>query len=141
MTTELKQNPRYDSAHLLFEAERWFHTFVTKPGQHELSLEVIDQVKASISPDQPAEYAHRLAAFVAKHRTRIESAMREYGVGSPYEGEFTYILFAQPESLILWERIENARLALTHLVRGSDIEPAVAALADVWGQSLPSSST
>jgi putative GTP pyrophosphokinase len=137
MIAELEQDPRYDSALLLHEAERWFFTFITEPGEHELSLEVIDQVKSSISRNQPADYAQTLAAFVAEHRTQIENALREYGVGSPYEGEFKYVLFTQPESLILWERIQNARLALTRSVRGSEIEPAVAALADVWGQSLP----
>lgn len=137
MIAELQQDPHYNSALLLHEAERWFFTFVTEPGEHELSLAVIDQVKSSIRSDQPTEYAQTLAAFVAKHRTQIEAALREYGVGSQYEGEFNYVLFTQPESLILWERIQNARLALTSSVRGSEIEPAVAALADVWGQSLP----
>ena len=137
MTAELTQNPRPDSLYLLHEADRWFGTFTTEPGNRELSLEVITQVKESIAPDQSADYAQRLAVFVAEHRAQIDTALREYGAGSPFEGEFTYVLFTQPESLILWERIQNALLALTRFVRGSDIEPAVAALADVWGQSLP----
>lgn len=137
MIAELEQDPRYDSALLLHEAERWFFTFVSEPGERELSLEVIDQIKSSMSVDQPADYAQMLAAFVGEHRKQIEDALREYGAGSPFEGEFNYLLFTQPESLILWERIQNARLALAGTVRGSEIEPAVAALADVWGQSLP----
>lgn len=125
-----------DSELLLLEAERWFLTFAAGPGKHELSLEVIDQVKSSISPGRPADYVPKLAEFVAEHRTQIDNALREYGAGSPYAGNFTYVLFAQPESLIVWERIHHAPLALTRSVRGSDIAPAVAALADVWGQSL-----
>lgn len=121
---------------LLREAERWFLTFAACPGKHELSLEVIDQIKSSISPDRPADYAQKLAEFVAKHRTQIDNALREYGPGSPYADNFTYVLFTQPEALIVWERIQHAPLALTRSVRGSDIAPAVAALADVWGQSL-----
>lgn len=137
MISEIRRDPRYDSALLLHEAERWFLTFVTEPGEQELSLEVIDQVKSTISGSEPTDYAEILEAFVAQHRTQIEDALREYGAGSPYEGEFNYVLFTQPESLIIWERIQNARLALTREVRGSEIEPAVAALADIWGQSLP----
>jgi putative GTP pyrophosphokinase len=137
MIAELEQDPRYNSALLLHEAERWFLTFVTEPGENALSLEVIDQVKSSLDAEKPADYAPALAAFVADHRAQIEIALREYGAGSAYEGEFNYVLFTQPESLILWERIQNARLALTNSVRGSEIEPAVAALADVWGMSLP----
>lgn len=121
---------------LLREAERWFLTFAAGPGKRELSLEVIDQIKSSISPGRPADYAPKLAEFVAKHRTQIDNALREYGAGSPYAGNFTYVLFTQPESLIVWERIQHAPLGLTRFVRGSDIAPAVAALADVWGQSL-----
>lgn len=137
MIAELEQDPRYNSALLLHEAERWFLTFVTEPGEHELSLEVIDQIKSSMNLAQPADYTPTLAAFVAQHRTQIEDALREYGAGSAYEGEFNYVLFTQPESLIIWERIQNAPLALTRTVRGSEIEPAVIALADVWGKSLP----
>lgn len=122
---------------LLREAERWFLTFATGPGEHELSLEVLDQVTASISPGRMADYAQKLAEFVTEHRAQIDNALREYGAGSPYVGNFTYVLFTQPESLIVWERIHHAPLALTRSVRGSDIAPAVAALADVWGQSLP----
>jgi hypothetical protein len=63
--------------------------------------------------------------------------LRTLGAESGAKGIRTQTyLFTQPESLILWERIQNARLALTRSVRGSEIEPAVAALADVWGQSL-----
>lgn len=133
---ELRQDPHYDSALLLHEAERWFLTFVTEPGERELSLEVIDQIKSSISADQRGAYARTLATFVAKNRTQIANALHDYGVGSSTEGDFNYVLFTQPESLILWERIENARLALTGSVRGTEIAPAVAALADVWGHAL-----
>lgn len=138
MTTERDEpDPHYDSALLLGEAERWFSAFATQPGERELSLEVIDQIKSSMSPCSQGDYAQTLAVFVAEHRTQIEDALCEYGVGSPFDGEFNYVLFARPESLILWERIQNAPLALTRTVRGSEIAPAVAALADVWGRSLP----
>ncbi len=46
------------------------------------------------------------------------------------------MLFSRPESLILWERIVNAPMALTRCVQGTEIERGVGLLADVWGKTL-----
>lgn len=135
--TELEQDPRYGSALLLHEAERWFLTFVSEPGERDLSLEVLDQIKPSIDVIDAALYGQTLASFVAEHRTQIEDALRDYGSGSDYEGDFTYFLFSQPEALIILERVENKPLALARMVRNTELEPAVEALADVWGRPLP----
>lgn len=133
---QLGQDPRYASAVLLRHAERWFFTFVTVPGDSELSLEVLDQVRGSITEEEFRTYADALAAFVAERRTQIEAALAEYGSGSAYEHEFNYFLFSQPEALILWERIEHRPLALARTVEGTELAPAVHVLAEVWGSSL-----
>lgn len=135
--TELEQDPRYGSALLLHEAERWFLTFVSEPGERDLSLEVLDQIRPSIDVVDAVSYGPTLASFVAEHRTQIEDALRDYGSGSDYEGDFTYFLFSQPEALIIWERVESKPLALARTVRNTELEPAVEALADVWGRPLP----
>lgn len=134
--TELEQDPRYGSALLLHEAERWFFTFVSEPGERDLSLEVLDQIKPSIDAAEASSYGQTLASFVAKRRTQIEDALRDYGSGSEYEGDFSYFLFSQPEALIVLERVETKPLALARTVRNTELEPAVAALADVWGSPL-----
>ncbi|WP_255790603.1 hypothetical protein [Mycobacteroides abscessus] len=136
MIAEIERDPQYETALLLRQAERWFFTFTTEPGESELSLEVLDLVKSSMSYGHPTEYAQTLAIFVDMHRRQIEDALNDYGNGSAYEGDFNYMLFSQPESLILWERIENAPMALIRCVQGTEIERAVALLADVWGKTL-----
>lgn len=134
--TELEKDPLYASALLLHEAERWFLTFVSEPGERELSLEVIDQIKPSIAVSEAPSYGQTLAIFVSERRQKIADAMRDYGSGSQYEGDFKYFLFTQPEALIVWERVERRPLALLHTVRGTELESAVATLADVWGRPL-----
>lgn len=108
------------------------------PWRRDLSVDVLELIKPSLRAYQPLDLA-ALSAFVSKHRSQILSALRDYGPGSALfeTGAFAYSLFGQPECLILWERIHTARIALTATVRGSEIAPAVATLADVWGKSLP----
>ncbi|OHU49632.1 hypothetical protein BKG82_23835 [Mycobacteroides chelonae] len=91
-------------------------------GSSELSLEVLDVVMPSVGCGDGAEYAQTLAKFVDAHGRRIGDALVDYGGGSAYEGDFNYVLFRQPVSLILWERIENAPMALTGCVRGTEFE-------------------
>ncbi|WP_255794901.1 hypothetical protein [Mycobacteroides abscessus] len=52
------------------------------------------------------------------------------------QDRLNYMLFSRPESLILWERIVNAPMALTRCVQGTEIERGVGLLADVWGKTL-----
>lgn len=134
--SEVKRDPRYESAMLLREAERWFLTFHSQPGQSELSLEVVEQIRGSFADDEIAGYSESLKEFVASHREQIEDAIRDYGVGTKFEGEFNYVLFTQPESLLIWERIENRPASLRRVVGGTDIGPAVETLLNVWGHSL-----
>jgi ppGpp synthetase/RelA/SpoT-type nucleotidyltranferase len=133
---QLERDPHYTSALLLHEAERWFLTFVSDPGEPDLSIEVIDVVRGSFEADEPATYGPRLADFVATYRDRIEDALHEYGIGSAYANEFNYFLFTQPEALIIWERVQNHPRALARAVLGTELASAVEALADVWGHSL-----
>lgn len=108
------------------------------PWRRSLSVEVLELIKPSLVACRPLDPT-TLSAFVSKHRSQILSALHDYGPGSALfeTGAFAYSLFGQPECLILWERINIARLTLTATVRGSEIAPAVETLADVWGKSLP----
>lgn len=133
---QLERDPRYASALLLHQAERWFLTFVSEPGEPELSLEVLDLVRESFDDDEMPTYPQTLAGFVYDYRDRIEDALRDYGSASEYAHEFNYFLFTQPEALIIWERVQNRPLALARVVKSTELEPAVEALADVWGHSL-----
>lgn len=134
--TELEKDPRYGSALLLHEAERWFLTFVSESGDRDLSFEVINQIKPSIAASEASSYGQALASFVVEHRQKIADAMRDYGSGSEFEVDFNYFLFTQPEALIVWERVERRPLALLRTIRDTELESAVAALADVWGRPL-----
>lgn len=136
MVGEVGRDSQDETALLLRQAERWWFTFTTEPGESELSLEVLDLIKSSLSYGHPTEYAQLLGKFVDAYRRQIEDALIDYGNGSAYEGDFNYVLFRQPVALILWERIENAPMALAGCVRGTELERAVGLLADVWGKTL-----
>jgi len=133
---QLQADPRYEPALLLQHAERLYLTFVTEPGETELSLEVLAMIAPTITADERSAYPDHLAEFVDSHRDQIEDILHEYGANSPSAGEYNYFLFTQPESLILWERIANRPRALVHSIQDSDLIGPVSALADVWGSPL-----
>jgi putative GTP pyrophosphokinase len=118
---QLQRDPGYGSALLLHEAERWFLTFVSEPGEPGLSLEVLGQIRDSFTEDELTSYAETLTGFVREHRQRIGDALRDYGTGTSYEREFNYFLFTQPEALILWERIEHRPMALARTIGGTEL--------------------
>ncbi|WP_328857227.1 hypothetical protein OG579_19090 [Williamsia herbipolensis] len=134
---ELIADPRYRNALFLREAERWYLTFSPEFGERDLSMHVLNQIEAALADVETGTYTEVLRAFVEAHRDQIAHALTDYGPGSEYEKDFTYFLFTQPEALIVWERLESHRLTVAASVRGTELESAVAALADVWGDPLP----
>jgi putative GTP pyrophosphokinase len=133
---KLEEDPRYETALLLRHAERLYYKFVAEPGESDLSIEVLGLVASSISEDERPDYPATLAAFVDARRDRIEDAFRDYGATSSYAEDYKYFLFSQPESLILWERIEHRPRALAHSIENTDLAGPVGVLAEVWGSPL-----
>ncbi|GHE08158.1 GTP pyrophosphokinase [Klenkia taihuensis] len=133
---QLSQDARYEPALLLREAERLFLTMVTQSGEPELSLEVLSRLLENWGISDWSNYAGDLRSFVTEQNAKLRDVLLEYGEESSYAQEFNYVLFTQPESLILLEMIENRPVTVARAFRGTDLEPAVAALADVWGAPL-----
>lgn len=67
-----------------------------------------------------AGYPDRLEAFAVQRRGRLEQFYRCYGPGSARSGD-RYALVSHPASVVMCERLQNAR----------------AALLGVWGETLP----
>ncbi|MBM9506782.1 hypothetical protein [Actinacidiphila acididurans] len=55
-------------------------------------------------------YVQSLEAFADRHRERLAEPMRAYGSGSAPAAHGRYTLVGQPETLVVCERMEYARL-------------------------------
>lgn len=133
---EIAADARYEAAVLLRAAESMYLNFVAEPGEEELSLEVLDIIGAALPKDRRA-YPDLLRSFTEANRAKITSLLSTYGVYTPFAEQYAYWLFSQPESLVAFERIDTAPLALASAVSGTEIEDAVRPLYAAWGAVLP----
>ncbi|MFF9436348.1 hypothetical protein ACF1BP_21700 [Streptomyces sp. NPDC014735] len=78
----------------------------------EASEEILTVVLSAVGEDERAGYVERLEAFAEQHRERLEELLRAYGPGSRPAEYGRYMLVGQPESLIIYERMETAPFLL-----------------------------
>ncbi|MFF2367834.1 hypothetical protein ACFVU0_34680 [Streptomyces sp. NPDC058122] len=117
---------------LLAEAERIYQTFSQHPYDRTLSEDVVDVLIDTIGDD--ASYPDRLVEFAEQYRGRIEHAYEEFGPSSEQFLEHgRYLLVSQPESLIIFERLANARHDLQESWQGNLEDRLLTDLARIWG--------
>jgi hypothetical protein len=93
--------PSYEAMSLLRTAEAEYLAFVSEPGDDELSLDVLTDLKKLLP--KAAEYGPILHEFAETHRAKLEAAYKGYTAFSEWAGEWAYWLVSQPESLIVWQ--------------------------------------
>lgn len=72
-----------------------------------LSKMVVDAVAESLQTTDLDGYVEDLAAFVHGHRGDLAGLLTDYA-SQAAEGNPDYVLFQQPELVLLWERLERA---------------------------------
>ncbi|MGZ8758769.1 MAG: hypothetical protein ACXWXC_12625 [Aeromicrobium sp.] len=128
---ELSQSPLAPLTELLRHAESIFLDFNDTPGRDDISLEVLQEVLPTI--ELPVdEYGDLLETFAARHHDKLAAIYDAFGAGSPWETDAKYIEFTQPESLVLFERIDAHDGRLDEAIRGSTLQGWVEALRAAW---------
>jgi ppGpp synthetase/RelA/SpoT-type nucleotidyltranferase len=134
----LDQHPDFTRGNRLFvEAERIYRTFAQHSFDRELSHEVID-VLQQVIPDDISGYNYRLFEFAERYRDRLT---RDYVRFGPTSDHFLedgrYILASQPESLIIFERLDYDSFTLRDLWNESAFaDTMLYDLAEIWGMDL-----
>lgn len=126
--------PEYDQAHLLSIAESFYLIFVPSLGDRDLSLEVLLEI-SGVFP-QRAQFDHfreQITDFVKTHSARITSIYKQYGETSEFASISKYWLFTQPESILIFEAIENRPMLMRDVAVVSNFEYAFEPLFEVWG--------
>ncbi|QIK04710.1 hypothetical protein G7Z12_37715 [Streptomyces sp. ID38640] len=120
---------------LLTEAERIYRTFSTHPYNRDLSEDIVDVLVEAIGEHDG--YADRLMEFAEHERERLERAYQDYGPTSEHFLEHgRYMLASQPESLIIFERLANARYMLDATWEDNLEKHLLTDMAKIWGTAL-----
>jgi hypothetical protein len=132
----LAEHPDFSrSSRLLTEAERIYRTFSQHPYHRDLSQEIIVILLNTI--DDGYEYGDQLVEFAELQRERLEALYRDYGPTSDHflEGG-RYMLASQPESLIIFERLANAKFVIQNVWEEHLPEFMLLDMAKAWGTAL-----
>lgn len=95
----------------------------------QLSKFVLGEIGPTIGIP-PAEYGTQLEAFGARFESKLSSIFQRY------QGNFESILLHQPESIIIFERIETATLSIEATWPESLPRNELEMLANIWGANL-----
>ncbi|MGW7291725.1 hypothetical protein ACWGIB_04940 [Streptomyces xiamenensis] len=123
------------SSRLLELAEQVYRTFTDHPYNRDLSHDVVDVLGQTI--DDETTYGEQLADFTERWQERLERTYTDYGPTSAHFLEHgRYLLASQPESLIIFERLTNARYRLARTWDGELPPTMLADMSQAWGASL-----
>lgn len=126
------------SNQLLDAAEQVYRTFTDHPYHTDLSHEVVDVLSQTI--DDTTAYSEQLTQFAEHFRKRLERNYADYGPTSAHFLEHgRYLLASQPESLIIFERLNNvrSRFELQDAWDDSELpETMLSDMAQIWGIGL-----
>ncbi|MET8223048.1 hypothetical protein [Streptomyces sp. NPDC005301] len=124
------------SNQLLDVAEQVYRTFTDHPYNTDMSHDVINLLSRTI--DDAAAYGEHLTQFAERFRNRIQRAYADYGPTSAHflkHGRF--LLASQPESLIVFERLSNARFRLRSAWDAGELpDTMLTDMAQIWGVAL-----
>lgn len=72
-----------------------------------LSASLLAAVEAAIEGEDVEDYVDEVAAFARDHSDDLSALLADYASDAA-DGDPNYVLFSQPEVVLLWERLEHA---------------------------------
>ncbi|CAL9616364.1 hypothetical protein [Streptomyces sp. enrichment culture] len=134
----LEQHPDFTrGSSLLAGTERIYRTFAQHSFDRELSHEVIGVLQQAIT-DDIANYNYHLFEFAERWRDRLARTYDQFGPTSAHFLEDgRYILASQPESLIIFERLDHDSYTLQdRWADGPFDDSMLYDMAEAWGIDL-----
>jgi ppGpp synthetase/RelA/SpoT-type nucleotidyltranferase len=125
----IAKQPGYSEAQLLDTLEQQFLRLTAHSYDPELSTVVLKQLLPTLGSD-PDHYGQTLAHFVEHHRDKL------LGLYDDYLADNRHILMSQPESLLVFERLEVDPFTLAESWRSSLPESMLESLAAIWGKPI-----
>jgi hypothetical protein len=131
ISKETMQLPGAFAIGLLQSLERHFYRFTGERFDSELSLQVLDSILISYDPDDRKRVAFIIEDFIDSNSAKLQSIFAEYEniVDRP-------LLLFQPESLVLFERLEKNPHALEEVWVQRYPREELERLGIAWGRPL-----
>lgn len=125
---EIVEAPGFVTGQLILALEQEFLAMTGHAFDPELSRQVVD----SLLPIIPSTTTHQMAikAFVQQHRNKLEAIYEDYLLDDRHP------LMSQPESLLIFERIETDRFALQEHWPTTLPMSFLETMAAIWGKPL-----
>lgn len=129
------RHPSYPHAMLIRDAERAFYSVATSRYDAALTAHVTSSLLDAIPEAERPAYGKQLSEFTATHHDRIVALMEGF---RDVATQPRYALMSQPEAMVLFERVENAEMALEAAIAdaGSDLRRLVQPVLAAWGKPL-----
>lgn len=122
--------PEFAAASLKTAAERAFYEFRTEPYDQQLTMIVLDSIKAAFDTGDLAGYTAQLGDFVSAQKARIADRLAHYRDGSAHP------ILSQPEAIVLFERLEAAADQLEEAWLGAFPIDLLDDVKAAWGYDL-----
>lgn len=126
----IMKQPGYSEAQLLDTLEHQFLQLTAHHYDPQLSTMVLKELLPALPETERAHYDQQLAAFVEMHHDKLVELYQDYLTDD------RHILMSQPESLLIFERLEVDRFALADLWRTSLPETMLESLSAIWGRPI-----
>ncbi|MGW2468718.1 hypothetical protein [Streptomyces bauhiniae] len=128
---EMESNPDFREVQLLRHAERVFHLFVASDYEISISEEILPVLTPLIEDTE--SYGYKLVDFSRQRFAKLDDTFREYGPMSEIGQSGQYVLVGQPESVIIFQLLEEMPLRLASAWREALPEDWLDELSSVWG--------
>ncbi|MGH2750777.1 MAG: GTP pyrophosphokinase [Actinomycetota bacterium] len=127
---QLMKQPGFEEAIMLVELERHFYSLTATEGDAQLSRHVVAILKPLLERPELENFGRQLGDFVSEHRGKLEAIFGDY-----LEDDRNP-LTSQPESLLIFERLEHDKFKLAEIWAGQLPHSLLESLAEIWGTSI-----
>jgi len=121
----------FQEARMLDQLERQYYRLAGRPYDHELSLEVLAHLIPSLSTDEISGFGALMDDFVASNSVKLGEIFERYA----HDDRCSPLLF-QPESLLVFERFQNAPFILEDIWQQAMPSEWLESLTSIWGVKL-----
>lgn len=126
----IMEQPGFPEAVVLRELDRHFFALTAHRSDAKLSRVVISALRSLYSEDELADYANLLDSFVATHGDKLRELYKDY-----LEDDRNPLM-SQPESLLIFERLENNFQRVPVVWAESLPESLLRSFSETWGTPI-----
>lgn len=128
MSKAMSQENYPQEIKILKKLEEYFRYFTNKSFDKELSSEIVNKLMATFEPKETAEIILKLNEFVEANREKLQEKFDDYS-----NDERRNPLLFQPESLLIFERLENNSFVLKSVWNQFFPPRILESFASIWG--------